>query len=162
MSHSIGQEADKWYDLPSKWFNHGFKKFRNTVFKSFMHWVLVFRYPVLALVGLLLATQVALFFNGDVKWRFFNAPERGSISANIAMLPGADRRDTLEMVRELQRTVQVTAQEYEDKYGVYFRESEHFFERFKEINNQEHGKDLYNKNKLYSGPIYCETKGAPK
>ncbi len=118
MSHSIGQEADKWYDLPSKWFNHGFKKFRNTVFKTFMHWVLVFRYPVLALVGLLLATQVALFFNGDVKWRFFNAPERGSISANIAMLPGADRRDTLEMVRELQRTVQVTAQEYEDKYGV--------------------------------------------
>jgi len=59
-----------------------------------------------------------LFFNGDVKWRFYNAPERGSISANIAMLPGADGVDTLEMVRELQRTVQVTAKQYEDKYGV--------------------------------------------
>ena len=118
MSHSIGQQADKWYDLPSKWFNIGFKKFRDTVFKSFMRWVLIFRYPVLALVGLLLASQLALFFNGDVKWRFFNAPERGSISANVAMLPGADRGDTLEMVRELQRTVEATAKEYEDKYGV--------------------------------------------
>ena len=118
MSHSIGNQADKWYDLPSKWFNRGFKKFRETVFKFFIHWVLVFRYPVLALVGLVLALQLALFFNGDVKWRFFNAPERGSISANIAMLPGADRGDTLEMVRELQRTVQVTAEQYEDKYGV--------------------------------------------
>jgi multidrug efflux pump subunit AcrB len=118
MSHSIGQQADKWYDLPSKWFNIVFKKFRDTVFKSFMRWVLIFRYPVLALVGLLLASQLALFFNGDVKWRFFNAPERGSISANVAMLPGADRGDTLEMVRELQRTVEVTAKEYEDKYGV--------------------------------------------
>ncbi|MBL4751756.1 MAG: efflux RND transporter permease subunit [Amylibacter sp.] len=118
MSHSIGHKADKWYDLPSKWFNIGFTKFRDTVFKSFMHWVLVFRYPVLALVGLLLASQLALFFSGDVKWRFFNAPERGSISANVAMLPGADRGDTLEMVRELQRTVEATAKEYEDKYGV--------------------------------------------
>jgi len=118
MSHSIGNQADKWYDLPSKWFNRGFKIFRETAFKLFMHWVLVFRYPVLALVCLILALQLALFFNGDVKWRFFNAPERGSISANIAMLPGANRGDTLEMVRELQRTVQVTAKQYEDKYGV--------------------------------------------
>ncbi len=118
MSHSIGQKADKWYDFPSKWFNRGFKRFRDTVFKFFIHWVLVFRYPVLAFAGLLLASQLAFFFNGDVKWRFFNAPERGSISANIAMLPGAERGDTLDMVRELQRTVQVTAKEYETKYGV--------------------------------------------
>ena len=118
MSHSIGQKADKWYDFPSTWFNRGFKKFRDSIFKKFIHWVLVFRYPVLALVTLILATQAALFFNGDVKWRFFNAPERGSISANIAMLPGADRGDTLEMVQELQNTVAATAKEYEDKYGV--------------------------------------------
>lgn len=118
MSHSIGQSADKWYDLPSKYFNRGFKKFRDTVFKWFMHWVLVFRYPVLALVGVLLATQVALFEKGDVTWRFFNAPERGSISANIAMLPGANRNDTLDMVHELQRAVRVTAKDFENKHGA--------------------------------------------
>jgi multidrug efflux pump subunit AcrB len=118
MSHSIGQKTDKWYDLPSIWFNRGFKKFRDTIFKVFMHWVLVFRYPVLAGVTLILAIQVASFFSGEVTWRFFNAPERGSISANVAMLPGASRGDTLEMVHELQSTVAATAKQYEEKYGV--------------------------------------------
>ncbi len=118
MSHSIGKKADKWYDLPSILFNRGFKKFRGSIFKPFMHWVLVFRYPVLAAAMLLLAIQLGSFFRGDVTWRFFNAPERGSISANIAMLPGADRSDTLEMVHELQTTIDATAKEYKEEYGV--------------------------------------------
>ncbi len=118
MSHSVGQQADKWYDFPSTWFNRGFRVFREVIFKRFMHGVLVLRYPVLALVTLILATQAALFFSGEVTWRFFNAPERGSISANIAMLPGADRSDTLEMVHELQRAVNETAKQFEDEHGV--------------------------------------------
>jgi len=61
MSHSIGNSADKWYDLPSKWFNRGFKKFRETAFRFFMHWVLVFRYPVLALVCLVLSRSLRCF-----------------------------------------------------------------------------------------------------
>jgi len=56
------------------------------------------RYPVLALALLLLASQAALFIKGDVTWRFFNAPERGSISGNFSMLPGATREDTMEMI----------------------------------------------------------------
>ncbi len=118
MSHSIGVTADKWYDRPSGWFNRGFNWFRKVIFTRFMRWVLVFRYPVLALACLILASQVALFIKGDVTWRFFNAPERGSISGNVAMLPGADRSDTLKMVHELQRAVRETAKTYEDKYGV--------------------------------------------
>jgi len=118
MSHSVGKAADKWYDAPSRVFNRGFTKFRETVFRRFMHWVLVFRYPVLATVILILAITGGMFFDGHVKWRFFNGPERGSISGNIAMLSGADRSDTLEMVRELQRAVTVTAKKYEDKYNV--------------------------------------------
>lgn len=118
MSHSVGKAADKWYDAPSRVFNRGFTKFRETVFRRFMHWVLVFRYPVLATVILILAITGGMFLEGQVKWRFFNGPERGSISGNIAMLSGADRSDTLEMVRELQRAVTVTAKKYEDKYNV--------------------------------------------
>lgn len=118
MSHSVGQKADRWYDLPSTWFNRGFKKFRDVIFKQLMYWVLIFRYPVLAMVTLILTWHLALFMKGDVTWRFFNAPERGSISANIAMLPGADRDDTLEMMHELQRAVRVTAKDYEDKHGT--------------------------------------------
>ena len=42
-------------------------------------------------------------WDGSVRWRFFNAPERGTISANIAMLPGAERDDTRAMLREMRR-----------------------------------------------------------
>ena len=37
-----------------------------------------------------------------VQWRFFNAPEQGSVTGNFAMLPGATREDTLEMMQSLQ------------------------------------------------------------
>ena len=54
-----------------------------------------------------LASQAALFIKGDVQWRFFNAPERGSVTGNFAMLPGASRADSLEMMREMQRAMMV-------------------------------------------------------
>lgn len=118
MSHSVGQKSEKWYDKPSAWVNRGFQKFRAGIFKRSVHWILVFRYPVLAGAIALLAFHAALFFKGDVTWRFFNAPERGSISGNIAMLPGADREDTVKMVRELQRAAEETAETYEKEHGV--------------------------------------------
>ncbi|MCP5071922.1 MAG: efflux RND transporter permease subunit [Rhodobacteraceae bacterium] len=119
MSHALAAiNSRHWYDMPSHYFNIGFAWFRRQVFRRFIGYVLVFRYPVLAAVCLILATQAALFVSGDVRWRFFNAPERSSISGNVAMLSGATRDDTIEMVRELQRAVTDTAAEYEAKYGV--------------------------------------------
>ena len=119
MSHALAAiDRQRWYDLPSYWFNLGFSWFRQVIFRRFITYVLIFRYPVIAGVMLVLATQAALFVSGDVRWRFFNAPERSSISGNIAMLSGATRSDTLDMVRELQRAVTDTAKSYEDKYGV--------------------------------------------
>ena len=110
MSHALHAIKSKhWYDWPSETFNKGFDWFKHKVFRKLMGWVLVFRYPVLAGVTVLLTTQAALFISGDVRWRFFNAPERASISGNIAMLSGATRDETLEMVRELQRAVADTA-----------------------------------------------------
>ncbi len=106
MSHALATVGQrKWYDAPSHYFNVGFNWFRNGIFRWFMRWVLVFRYPVLALLVLALASQLALFNKGEVRWRFFNAPERSSLSANIAMLPTASRADTRDMVRKLQRAV---------------------------------------------------------
>jgi multidrug efflux pump subunit AcrB len=119
MSHALAAiHAKRWYDWPSTTFNKGFDWFRHTVFRRFINWVLVFRYPVLAGVIVLLASQAALFISGDVRWRFFNAPERASISGNIAMLSGATRDDTVEMVRELQRAVNDTAATYEKEHGI--------------------------------------------
>lgn len=119
MSHALVTVGKrKWYDAPSHYFNIGFSWFREGVFRWLMKWVLIFRYPVLAGLVLALASQAALFMQGEVNWRFFNAPERSSISGNIAMFAGADRDDTREMVRELQRAVSDTAKTYEDEYGV--------------------------------------------
>lgn len=118
MSHALHAiKSKRWYDWPSETFNKGFDWFKHKVFRKLMGWVLVFRYPVLAAVTVLLTTQAALFISGEVRWRFFNAPERASISGNIAMLSGATRDETLEMVRELQRAVAITAENYEKEYG---------------------------------------------
>jgi multidrug efflux pump subunit AcrB len=92
-----------WYDWPSHVFNIGFSWFRLQIFRRLMVLVIKLRYPVMAGVIVILVSQVNLFIKGDVSWRFFNAPERGSITGNFAMAPGASRADTLAMMRELQR-----------------------------------------------------------
>jgi len=119
MSHSLTVNGTvKWYDIPSYHFNRGFTWFKQTVFRKIIKFVLIFRYPVFAGAVLLLMLNVALFTSGQVNFRFFNAPERGSISGNIAMLDGATRSDTRFMVEELQRAVNNTAKVFEEKYGT--------------------------------------------
>jgi multidrug efflux pump subunit AcrB len=119
MSHSLtANGAIKWYDVPSFHFNRGFNWFRQTVFRPVMRGVLAVRYPVVAFAVLLLMLNVALVKSGEVNFRFFNAPERSSLSGNIAMLDGATRADTKTMVDELQRAVDDTALKFEEKYGT--------------------------------------------
>jgi len=119
MSHALSNGGTvKWYDLPSYHFNRGFNWFKNTIFRRVMRGVLLFRYPVLGFAVLLLMLNVALFKSGEVNFRFFNAPERSSLSGNIAMLEGATRADTKAMVDELQRAVDDTAKAFEEKYGT--------------------------------------------
>lgn len=118
MSHALASiNRRRWYDWPSHVFNLGFTWFRETVFRRLIGWVVVFRYPVIALVVVALASQVNLFLKGDVTWRFFNAPERGSITGNFAMVSGATRVDTLEMMTELQRASDELATRYEQEHG---------------------------------------------
>jgi multidrug efflux pump subunit AcrB len=107
-----------WYDAPSRAVNRGMIWFQNRVIKPLMRWIMVWRYPVLALCVLALASQVALFQRGDVQFRFFNAPEQSSISGNFAMLPGATRADSIAMMQELQRAVDVLATRLEAKHGT--------------------------------------------
>jgi multidrug efflux pump subunit AcrB len=116
MSHALAAiERRRWYDAPSHYFNIGFSWFRERAFRPFMRFVIVFKYPVFALTVLVLASQAALFLRGDVQWRFFNAPERGSISGNFAMLPNASRDDTLAMMRALQKATEETAKKFADE-----------------------------------------------
>ncbi|MBN2907512.1 MAG: efflux RND transporter permease subunit [Rhodobacteraceae bacterium] len=119
MAHALTHSAkDHWYDLPSRVFNRGFSWFRRVIFRRFMAGVIVARYPVMALVIVLLSTQIASLIRGDVPWRFFNAPEQSSITGNFAMLPGATRQDTVAMMQEMQRATKEVAARYEAEYGV--------------------------------------------
>ncbi|WP_400085706.1 efflux RND transporter permease subunit [Yoonia sp. R78084] len=119
LSHAIAHSAkDHWYDWPSRTVNRGFDWFKETLFRPFMGLVIKARYPVFAMALVLLASQVALFIKGDVSWRFFNSPEQSQVTGNFAMLPGATRDDTLEMMREMQRATEALGAQYEAEYGV--------------------------------------------
>ncbi len=119
MRHSIAAVAKaRWYDFPSRLFNIGFRWVRERLFAPLVRLILVLRYPVVAGMLVLLSMSVSMFIRGDVTWRFFNSPEQGSITGNIAMLPGADREDTLAMISEVQRAVTAVSERLEAEHGV--------------------------------------------
>jgi len=119
MRHALAHSArNHWYDLPSRVVNRGFSWVRRVIFRRLMAGVIWARYPVLALALVVLMSQVALFIRGDVQWRFFNSPERGSVSGNFAMAPSATRDDTLAMMRELQRATEKVGANYAAEFGV--------------------------------------------
>ncbi|MEO1138889.1 MAG: efflux RND transporter permease subunit [Pseudomonadota bacterium] len=119
MSHALVHAAkERWYDWPSRTVNRGFVQIRERAFRPFIALVIRARYPVLAGIVVILASQAALFIKGDVQWRFFNAPERGSITGNFSMTPGATREDTLEMMREIQRATDEVGRDYEERHGI--------------------------------------------
>ena len=90
MRHALSRSrSDGWLDAPSRLANSIFRWFRQRLCLPLISGVISFRYPVTAAPILWLASQMALFLRGDVNWRFFNAPELGSVSEHIAMLPGA-------------------------------------------------------------------------
>jgi multidrug efflux pump subunit AcrB len=119
LSHAIAHSAkDHWYDAPSRAVNRVFDRFRFGLFRPFMALVVRARYPVVALALLALAASTALAIRGDVSWRFFNAPEQSQVTGNFAMLPGATREDTMEMMREMQRATTALGAQYAAEHGI--------------------------------------------
>ncbi|MGB7317796.1 MAG: efflux RND transporter permease subunit [Planktotalea sp.] len=119
MSHALAHSAKThWYDMPSRVVNIGFEWVRDNLFKPLMAGVIWARYAVFSGVILVLASQVVLFISGDVQWRFFNAPERSSVTGNFSMVEGASRADTHAMMREMQRATEALAAEYEKEHGT--------------------------------------------
>ncbi|KIC11879.1 acriflavine resistance protein B [Leisingera sp. ANG-M1] len=118
LAHALTHaQARHWYDWPNRMVNRGFRWLRDHAFRPLMGLIVTARYAVLAGALVILASQAALFINGDVKWRFFNAPERGSVTGNFAMAEGATRADTLAMMREMQRATEALGAEYASRYG---------------------------------------------
>lgn len=120
MAHALahaGREA--WYDWPSRTVMKGFGWVQRRLVRPGMAWVLRFRYPVLAMVVLALALQMATFIRGDLQFRFFNPPEQASVTGNFAMLPAASRDDSLAMMKELQRATETVARRFEEEHGAF-------------------------------------------
>ncbi len=119
MAHALKHTAkEHWYDWPSRQVNKGFRWVRERLFRPLMAGVIYARYLVLAGVTAILASQAVLVISGDVQWRFFNAPERGSISGNFAMAPGATRDDTIAQMQSLQATVAEVGEFYVAEHGT--------------------------------------------
>ena len=119
MTHALAHTAkEHWYDWPSRQVNRGFGVVRDRLFRPLMRLVIAARYPVIAAAVAILLSQVVLFINGSVQWRFFNAPEQSSVTGNFAMVPGATREDTLEVMRVLQETVERLGAEKEAEHGT--------------------------------------------
>ena len=118
MAHALKSASkERWYDFPSRTINRGFEFLKEIVFRKLMTLIIRFRYPVIAGALVILCGQAVLLVSGEVKWRFFNSPEQGSISGNFAMLASAKRSDTLEMAEEMQRATSEVALKYEKEFG---------------------------------------------
>lgn len=113
----LGALSDNGIDMASALMNQGFRWVRDTLFRPLMRAVIAARYVTLAAVTVLLSTQMVLFIGGDVQWRFFNAPERGSVTGNFAMAPGATRDDSLAQMQYFQEATEALGREYEERYG---------------------------------------------
>lgn len=118
LAHALTHSKDShWYDWPSRQVNKGFRWVRDRIFRPLMVWVIRLRYPVLAAALLLLASQVALYLRGEVRFQFFDAPEMGSVTANFSMAPGTTRDDTLAQMQLVQQSIEEYGAELEEKYG---------------------------------------------
>lgn len=119
MAHAIAKaRQEKWYDWPSRQVNRGMVWFGERAVKPAMRLLIVARYPVLAGTLVLLASSAALFIRGDLPFRFFNAPEQASVTGNFSMLPGADRSDTMELMREVQRAAEAVGARLQAEHGA--------------------------------------------
>ena len=119
MRHALKERhSTPWYDYPSRWVNKGFEFVRQRLFRPMVNLIVMFRYPIVAAAFVLLSIQVALFINGDVRWRFFSAPELGSVIGNFSMVSIADRSDSMEMMREMQRAAEAVGKAYESEFDL--------------------------------------------
>ena len=118
MRHALSARSRApWFDAPSRVVDRGFGWFRDRAFRPFLRLVVAARYAVIGAAVALLLYSVTLLTGGDLRWRFFDAPEGAAGAANFAMLPGATRADTEAMLAEAQRALDSVAKRFEAEHG---------------------------------------------
>ena len=88
------------------WFNTHFDNFRDGRFRQILKVTVHWRYATLAVAIAAMIVSVGLIKGGRVGFHFFPNPESDLVYANVQMVAGTPRSETLEMVRALQRGLQ--------------------------------------------------------
>lgn len=119
MRHALAAKSkERFWDWPSRTFNKGFRRARDNAFRPFMRVIIQARYLVLGCAIAAILFSASMFVDGTVKWRFWNAPEVGTVNANIAMLPGAKRADTREQLRKMQAALERANEKFTAEHGT--------------------------------------------
>ena len=106
-----------WFDRPSLWINHHFDRFRDGPYRRMVEGVIRWRYPALAGAISLILFSAAMIMDRTVGWRFFNAPERGTLTANVMMTEGTSRADTLAQLNAMAVAMEQINAQYAEEHG---------------------------------------------
>ncbi|MGB0844665.1 MAG: efflux RND transporter permease subunit [Alphaproteobacteria bacterium] len=94
-TNSISSVLDKLFSPIRRFVDWAFDAFRYKVFRPTVKVSLIFRYPIIAICIAGMMISVAAVSAKKIPFRFFVAPEFNSVNANISMLNGASREDTI-------------------------------------------------------------------
>lgn len=111
LHHSLHKSSDL---KPSKLrikLDAGFEHFRDRIFRPMVTWALEFRWATIIGAFALFAIAISLILGGRVKFVFFPAVERDSITANVQFAAGTDRARVSEFLNHLDSTLWQTDEE---------------------------------------------------
>ena len=97
-----------------KWFDRKFDLFKEGIFKSFITLCYKFRYVTMIFAFGLFLISIGMMKGNRVLFSFFPTPESDLIIANFAMLPGSDRNQTFEMIKNLEEGLKKTKEYFSE------------------------------------------------
>jgi multidrug efflux pump subunit AcrB len=101
------KKAGKWA-LRVK-FDNGFNRFKEGMFRPLVTHAVASRYSTLAIAVAALILSVGLMIGGRVGFVFFPSPEADKVFANVQMVAGTPKAQTIAMLSELERSLLASA-----------------------------------------------------
>ncbi len=91
-------------------FDEGFRRFREGPFRRLVARAIIHRYLVLALAVGMFLVSVGIAASGRVSFTFFPSVEPNNIFANLRMVSGSTREETLERLLQIERSARAVAE----------------------------------------------------
>jgi len=111
LTHGMNMASIKFgqYTRFREGFDRRFGNFRDGSFRRLVTLSIRWRYATLAIVLALLMFAAGLLAGGRVGFNFFPTPESDKIVVNVKMVSGTPRRQTITMLREVERAAYAAA-----------------------------------------------------